>query len=43
VKLRGAEDVWRVRGGDYRILYAIEDQRLIVVVVRVAHRCEAYR
>ena len=28
--------MWRVRGGDYRILYAIEDQRLIVVVVREA-------
>jgi mRNA interferase RelE/StbE len=43
VKLRGADDVWRARVGDYRILYVIEDQRLVVVVVRVAHRREAYR
>ena len=43
VKLRGADDVWRARVGDDRILYVIEDQRLVVVVVRVAHRREAYR
>ena len=43
VKLRGADDVWRVRVGDYRILYLIEDERLVVVVVRIAHRREAYR
>ncbi len=43
VKLRGADDVWRVRVGDYRILYVIEDRRLVVVVVRIAHRREAYR
>lgn len=42
-KLRGAGDVWRARVGDYRILYIIEDDRLVVVVVRVAHRREAYR
>jgi mRNA interferase RelE/StbE len=43
VKLRGADDVWRVRVGDYRILYLIEDERLVVVIVRIAHRREAYR
>jgi len=43
VKLRGVDDVWRARVGDYRILYVIEDERLVVVVVRVAHRREAYR
>ncbi len=43
VMLRGADDVWRARVGDYRILYVIEDERLVVVVVRVAHRREAYR
>ena len=42
-KLRGVDDVWRARVGDYRILYVIEDERLVVVVVRVAHRREAYR
>jgi len=42
VKLSGA-DKYRIRHGTYRILYRIEDDRLIVVVVRVAHRKMAYR
>ena len=33
----------RMRGGDYRILYEIRDDALIVLVVRVAHRPDAYR
>lgn len=35
--------VWRYRVGDYRILCDIEDGRLVVVVVDVAHRCEVYK
>lgn len=42
-KIKGAGDVYRVRVGDYRILYEIEDARLVVVVVRVRHRSEVYR
>lgn len=42
VKLSGA-DKYRLRHGEYRILYRIEDDRLVVVVVRVAHRKKAYR
>lgn len=41
-KLSGAEK-YRVRQGRYRIVYSIEDDRLIVIVVRIAHRREAYR
>jgi mRNA interferase RelE/StbE len=41
-KLSGAEK-YRVRQGRYRILYSIEDDRLIVIVVRVAHRKDVYR
>jgi len=41
--LRGGEQGrWRARVGDYRIVYAIEDGRLIVLVLRVAHRREVY-
>lgn len=40
-KLVGSE-LWRVRTGDYRIVYAIEDERLLVVVVKVGHRREVY-
>ena len=42
-KLAGLDDLYRVRVGDYRILYQIRDKELIVLVVSVAHRREAYR
>ena len=42
-KLRGGGSKWRIRAGDYRILYEIEDPRKIVRVYRIAHRKEAYR
>jgi len=42
-KLAGYEDRYRLRQGRYRILYSIDDAVLTVVVVRVAHRKEAYR
>jgi mRNA interferase RelE/StbE len=40
-KLSG-EDAWRVRVGDYRIVYAIEDRALIVLVVHIGNRREVY-
>lgn len=43
VKLRGADDVYRVRVGDHRILYRIEDQRLAILIIRIGHRREVYR
>ena len=42
-KLQGEDDIWRIRAGDYRIIYEIQERRLVVMVVRVAHRREAYR
>ena len=42
-KLSGGEDDYRVRVGDYRILYKIQDEVLLIVIVRVKHRREAYR
>lgn len=42
-KLAGMEDTYRIRVGDYRVLYEIHDNQLLVLVVRVAHRREAYR
>ena len=42
-KLTGAENLWRIRVGDYRIVYTIEDDRLIVLVVKVGHRREICR
>ncbi|MBD1915020.1 MULTISPECIES: type II toxin-antitoxin system RelE/ParE family toxin [Cyanophyceae] len=43
VKLAGEDDLCRIRVGDYRIVYTIEDARLLVLVVRVRHRREVYR
>lgn len=43
VKLAGDENLWRIREGDYRIVYEIHESRLVVLVVRVAHRKDVYR
>ncbi|HEY3303266.1 MAG TPA: type II toxin-antitoxin system RelE/ParE family toxin [Candidatus Binatia bacterium] len=42
-KLSGYENEWRVRVGDYRILYTIDDAKKEVRIARVAHRREVYR
>ena len=42
-KLRGATELWRVRVGDYRIVYAINDAEHIVDVRVVRHRKDAYQ
>lgn len=42
-KLAGREDMWRVRIGDWRILYRIDDAAPRVTVARVLHRSQAYR
>ena len=34
---------WRVRVGDYRVIYTIEDDRLVVVVITIGHRRDVYR
>lgn len=42
-QLVGGAGEWRVRTGDYRIVYDIEDEQLLVLVLRVGHRREIYR
>ena len=43
-KLSGEEDLWRIRVGDYRVIYQISDRELVVLArVRVRHRSDAYR
>lgn len=42
-KLAGSRQDWRVRVGDYRILYEVDDGGRLVTVWRIAHRREAYR
>jgi mRNA interferase RelE/StbE len=43
IKLEGSDEIYRVRVGDYRILYQVEIERLIVVVVDVGNRKDIYR
>jgi mRNA interferase RelE/StbE len=42
-KLAGYTDRYRLRVGDYRVIYEIIDEQLIILVVGVGHRREAYR
>lgn len=42
-KLQGSENTYRIRVGDYRVVYEIEEERLGVQIVRVRHRKDAYR
>lgn len=42
-KLKGEENSYRIRIGDYRVVYEIEDDILKVTVVRVKHRNEVYK
>jgi mRNA interferase RelE/StbE len=41
-RLKGYKDQWRVRVGDYRVVYTIDDQKLLVEVTRIRHRSEIY-
>ncbi|MFQ5421841.1 MAG: type II toxin-antitoxin system RelE/ParE family toxin [Anaerolineae bacterium] len=43
VKLKGAVNRWRIRVGNYRVIYRIDDDEKLVVVLVVAHRREVYR
>ena len=42
-KLRGSDDLWRIRIGDYRIVYEIDDGILRVLAIAIAHRRDIYR
>ena len=42
-KLYGSEKSYRIRVGDYRIIYEIEQQQLIIQIIRVRHRKDAYK
>ena len=42
-KLKGDDNLWRVRVGDYRIVFSIHDDVLLVLIIRIAHRREVYR
>ncbi len=41
-KLKGYKDHWRIRVGDWRVLYVIDDASKLVSITRVAHRKQVY-
>jgi len=43
VKLVGEKNMFRIRVGNYRVIYAVFDDKLLVLIVRVRHRKDAYR
>ena len=43
IKITGSRSDWRIRVGDYRIIYEVDDPARAVRVMRVKHRREAYR
>lgn len=42
-RLQGKKGLYRVRTGDYRIIYTIKDNQLLVLVVQIGHRRDVYR
>ncbi len=42
-KLKGGDTAWRIRVGDYRTLYEIDDDRAVVTVATICHRKDVYR
>ena len=42
-KLSGSETAHRIRVGDYRVLYEVYDQEIVVEVIKVGHRRDVYR
>lgn len=41
-KLRGEDNAWRIRVGDYRVIYEIHDDSVLIAVFRVGHRRDIY-
>lgn len=42
-KLRGYDEVYRIRVGQYRVVYEVYDDRVVVIVLKVGHRKDIYR
>jgi len=42
-KLHAEEPYYRIRVGDYRVIYHVEAQHLVIIVVKIGHRREVYR
>jgi mRNA interferase RelE/StbE len=43
VKLSGEANLYRIRVGDYRVIYNIEDKELVVLIIKIGNRRDVYR
>jgi mRNA interferase RelE/StbE len=43
VKLAGEDNLYRIRVGNYRIIYSIQDNQLLVLVLKIGHRRDVYQ
>jgi mRNA interferase RelE/StbE len=43
VKLSGEDNLYRIRVGDYRIIYSIQDNQLLILVLKIGHRRDVYQ
>jgi mRNA interferase RelE/StbE len=42
-KLKGPDDLFRIRVNDYRIVYEVYDQKLIILIIKFGHRKDVYK
>ncbi len=42
-KLTGHDDVFRIRVGEFRILYSVSGKKLIIIILKIGHRKDVYR
>ncbi len=42
-KLRGRKNLWRIRVGDYRVVYSIDDEAELIDITHIRHRRDVYR
>jgi mRNA interferase RelE/StbE len=42
-KLKGSENTFRIRVGDYRVIYEIHEDEIVVLIIRIAHRKDVYK
>ena len=42
-KLKGSHDLFRIRHGDYRVIYQIQKDVLVIIIIRIGHRRDIYK
>jgi mRNA interferase RelE/StbE len=43
IKLSGQQELYRIRSGDYRIIYYVNDEHQLITITLIAHRRDVYR